>query len=398
VTTRDTGSTVDELMAGFATRTGLTSGRAPQRYLWTDAVAVCNYLGLYAETGDAGYRDLALRLIDQVHHVLGRHRPDDPRRGWLSGLEGQAAEQHPTAGGLRIGKELPERPPGAPLDQRLEWDRDGQYFHYLTKWMHALLRTSQVTGDATYQRWALDLAQRAHEAFTYRPPGGGSLRMVWKMSIDLTRPLVPTMGHHDPLDAFITYLALDAASPQEAGEPDLSTAIAEARQMMANRDWATADPLGIGGLLSDAYRLAQLITAHDVPDSGLLPILLESARVGLAAYGRQDPLRLPAAQRLAFRELGLSIGLHAAKRLGTLAQGQSAKFSQSDLVRDRLRALAEYQPLAGQIEAFWLAPANQRASTWTEHPNINAVMLATSLAPGGYQGTEACHSERSAAE
>ena len=25
---------------------------------------------------------------------------------------------------------------GAPVDERLEWDRDGQYFHYLTKWMH----------------------------------------------------------------------------------------------------------------------------------------------------------------------------------------------------------------------------------------------------------------------
>ena len=33
---------------------------------------------------------------------------------------------HPplTKGGLRIGKEMNERRPGDPLDERLEWDRD----------------------------------------------------------------------------------------------------------------------------------------------------------------------------------------------------------------------------------------------------------------------------------
>ncbi|MFN2168952.1 MAG: hypothetical protein ACK2U9_22180, partial [Anaerolineae bacterium] len=200
MTASETPPTVHRLMARFAARTGLTSNQAPTRYLWTDAFALCNFLGLYTETGDASYLDLALGLIDQVHHVLGRHRADDSRQGWLSGLSGEAAEQHPTDVVQRIRKPLPERPPRAPLDQQLEWDRDGQYFHYLTKWMHALLRTSQVTGDATYQGWALELAQRAHAAFTYRPQGGGPPRMFWEMSIDLSRPLVPSMGHHDPLD------------------------------------------------------------------------------------------------------------------------------------------------------------------------------------------------------
>ena len=34
-----------ELMMGFAERTGLTAARPHQRYLWTDAFAVCNFLG-----------------------------------------------------------------------------------------------------------------------------------------------------------------------------------------------------------------------------------------------------------------------------------------------------------------------------------------------------------------
>jgi hypothetical protein len=384
MTENQTLSTVQDIMAEFAARTGLTSDRPPRRYLWTDAYAVCNYLGLYTATGDDRYRDLATHLIDQVHHTLGRHRPDDPRSGWLSGLEGEAAAQHPTAGGLRIGKDLPERQPDEPLDQQLEWDRDGQYFHYLTRWLHALTRTSQVTGDPTYARWALEMARRVHEAFTYRPPSGGPPRMYWKMSIDLSRPLVPTMGHHDPLDAYLTYIGLAATSPGTAGWPGLSSEIVEAEQMVAGRDWTTADPLGLGGLLADAYRAAQLAAAGHALQAGLLQALLEAAVVGLMAYLRADPLAVPAGYRLPFRELGLAIGLHAAGRLPGLLDQEPARFKDTAHLRARLEALAEYTPLADRIESFWLEPANQRASTWLDHLDINAVMLATSLAPGGY--------------
>ena len=74
---RETTTFVRDLMKDFAERTGLVGEGAPTRYLWTDAFAVCNFLGLEQRTGDAAYRALALRLVDQVHHVLGRHRPDD---------------------------------------------------------------------------------------------------------------------------------------------------------------------------------------------------------------------------------------------------------------------------------------------------------------------------------
>jgi hypothetical protein len=42
-----------------------------------------------------------------------------------------------------------ERSPLDRYDEQLEWDRDGQYYHYLTKWMHALSRMGQSTGDST---------------------------------------------------------------------------------------------------------------------------------------------------------------------------------------------------------------------------------------------------------
>ena len=101
---------VHELMMDFARITGLDPANAhPRRHLWTDAFAVCNYLELFRRTNDNTYRNLCLRLIDQVHHTLGRHRDDDPRRGWISGLDEQDGERHPTIMGLRIGKKLNER-------------------------------------------------------------------------------------------------------------------------------------------------------------------------------------------------------------------------------------------------------------------------------------------------
>ncbi len=205
-------------MLDFGRLTGLkglaSSDSHPRRYLWTDAFAVCNYLELFRQTDDETYRDLALSLVDQVHHTLGRHRDDDTRQGWISGLDEEEGERHPTVRGLRIGKQLNERRTDEPPNERLEWEQDGQYYHYLTKWMHALNCVARVTGDSTYTRWAIELAQTAHARFTYATPHGGRKRMYWKMSIDLTYPLVSSMGQHDPLDGFVTYNELQAAALQ----------------------------------------------------------------------------------------------------------------------------------------------------------------------------------------
>src|ERR1051325_4176761 len=84
------------LMEEFADSTGISGKNEPRRYLWTDAFGVCNFLGLYRETGEDRYLQFAIALVDQVHHVLGRHRSDDPRHGWISGLPEAKGERHPT--------------------------------------------------------------------------------------------------------------------------------------------------------------------------------------------------------------------------------------------------------------------------------------------------------------
>ena len=43
----------------------------------------------------------------------------------------------------------------------------------------------------------------------------------------------------------------------------------------------------------------------------------------------------------------------------------------------------QYAGLGQHIENFWRDPENQHSETWTEHRDINEVMLATSLAPDG---------------
>ncbi|MFA6673512.1 MAG: hypothetical protein WCS24_12775, partial [Methanoculleus sp.] len=243
---------------------------------------------------------------------------------------------------------------------------------YLTKWMHALNRVSRATGDPAYTRWAVELAQAAHAAFTDTLPSGGR-RMYWKMSIDLARPLVPAMGQHDPLDGFVTYSELNAS----AGGIDLSIEIADMAGICRGGSLVTDDPLGIGGLLYDAGRIAHLAGQVRSMSDDLLASVLDAALAGLAAFAGGGTLRYPADYRLAFREFGLSIGLSGARALAERVR------ENPDLSR-RADALMQYAPLADEIERFWMDPENRKAGTWTGNPEINTVMLATSLAPGEF--------------
>ncbi len=109
----------------------------------------------------------------------------------------------------------------------------------------------------------------------------------------------------------------------------------------------------------------------------LLACVLDAAQTGLARFAGVGTLRYPAGSRLAFRELGLSIGLRG---FGILVERVREN---QDLSR-WAEALMRYVPLADEIERFWMDPDNRKAGTWTGHGEINTVMLATSLAPGEF--------------
>ncbi len=381
-------TTMRSIMSDFADSTGLTNtSLEPRRYLWTDAFAVCNYLELFRQTGDVDDIQLALKLVDQVHFTLGRFHKDSKNSGWLSGLDEIQARLHPTIAGLRIGKQLNESQANEVCDDQLEWDRDGQYFHYLTKWMFALNRVSQVTGESIYNQWALELARVAHAAFTYTPVSGGLKRMYWKMSIGLSHVQVPSMGQHDPLDGLITYQQLEATAkgfPEIAAGLSLKTEIEDMEEMCTGGSWVTEDPLGIGGLLTDAYRLVQLIETHHLHETTMLESLLHDIEISLQAFVSNNQLNLPAEYRLAFRELGLAIGLHTIGRMQKAIEQHPENFANTDQLKTRLSKLTRFFRINELIESFWLEPEHQSVDSWLEHADINNVMLATSMAPDGY--------------
>jgi hypothetical protein len=149
---------------------------------------------------------------------------------------------------------------------------------------------------------------------------------------------------------------------------------------------ATDDPLGIGGLLSDASRIIRMTIRDGPVYAGLLETLLDSALAGLDSYAEAGFLELPARYRLAFREFGLSIGLAGVEKLPEWIAKNPNFFDRPGSLHQQVQALHEYVPLREKIEQFWLDGKNRKSGTWTEHREINMVMFATSLAPDGFLG------------
>jgi hypothetical protein len=255
-------------------------------------------------------------------------------------------------------------------------------------WLLAERRRTYVsrwTREPRYNLWARELAHAAHAAFTHR--GRDGLRMAWKMSIDLSRPLVPSMGHHDPLDGFVTLTQLKATGlglPGAPFEPRLDKDLLALSAMNEGRGLVTVDPLGLGGLLIDACRVHQLMGEGELSDGRLLEALLAAALAGLAYFAPRLDLGEPPSRRLAFREIGLAIGLRAIGLLDGGGPGRSCRTKEGATLRGRLAELTPYASLADDIVSFWLEAENRRGAVWSEHRDINEVMLAASLVPSGY--------------
>ena len=252
--------------------------------------------------------------------------------------------------------------------------------------MHALNCVSRDTGNAVYSQWAIELAKVAHRAFVYTPATGGTKRIYWKMSIDLSRPLVTSMGQHDPLDGLLTYLQLQTSSmeyPDISSEFRLDSEIADMLEICNGNSWVSHDTLGIGGLLNDAFKLLQLSDKHHLHNINL-PDLLHDIEQSLHLFVSHNPLQLGVEHRLAFRELGLAIGLQTIKKMQQWLKQNPGRFSQQTLLDDLLTKLSIFEPIHTTIENFWLSPKHRTHNSWLEHEDINNVMLATTLLPDGF--------------
>ena len=145
--------------------------------------------------------------------------------------------------------------------------------------------------------------------------------------------------------------------------------------MLEPESLATGDALGIGGLLTSASVLTQAAPS----ERALLVALVEAACEGTVAVATGGELRLAASERLAFRELGLAIGLSAAPILERAHMGPlHARYARA------VAALRHFQDLGATLTRYWLEQEHRSAPSWTDHADINDVMLATALAPNGY--------------
>jgi hypothetical protein len=97
-------------------------------------------------------------------------------------------------------------------------------------------------------------------------------------------------------------------------------------------------------------------------DQELLDRLADASEKSLRAFLAGQSLRRSSSQRLAFRELGLAIGLLAAPTM-------------IDRARD------QYRSLSSQLVNTWLPLAHSPDELWRAHQDINDVMLATALIP-----------------
>lgn len=354
-----------ELMDEFTEGTGLSgdSEAEQDRYLWTDALAVQNFMALHSFYEEEEYKEKTRELIEKVHHTLGKFAENDARSGWISELPEEEGEEHPTIKGLRIGKPQLERKESEPSDAQREWDRDGQYYHYHTRWIHALLQASQNFDNNEWTKHAVELSL-AGQHFLERT--AGEFHLYWKMSVDLTYPQVKSMGAHDPLEGYLTAIECEMKS---TAKYDFSEYLRRLEKICEGKNWRTSETLGLGGLLLNVIRSAELSRHVVLPDSVGPQKLFKEAMIGLDAVSDKMSVTDSAQRRLAFRECGLSLGLRALDHHRDLLIENNLDISRVE----------EHLELADGIEDFWSQPENRKYSSYQDHLNINNVSLASSL-------------------
>lgn len=341
-------------------------------YLWTDAFGVINLLTMHREYSKAGggavnddrYLLMAGRLIETVHDVLGRTRDG------LSRLPG-ATDANPLGGGLRIGK----------TDEHGS-DCDGQYHHYLTIWMFALNRMSKASGDIKYNRMAVELARAIHPKF-FLDRFGPKPRMVWKMSMNLSLPLVSSEGNLDPIDGFVVFRLLQAAAMEAGDGSVLAEEVNDYKRVMERKGehFVSSDPLDLGMTLWTAHWFSEKERWASNLARKCFKQLCEFCLAGPTIFKSgltlnpddlfeiNQYLMRNIKFRLAFREFGTSMGAQCQSEHMTEKEGSIDLKSWADSI------IAAWDPYMELTIAKGLTPDSLKP--------ITHVMYASALIPGG---------------
>eukprot|EP00923_Selenidium_pygospionis_P013090 GHVN01022611.1.p1 GENE.GHVN01022611.1~~GHVN01022611.1.p1 ORF type:complete len:463 (+),score=79.89 GHVN01022611.1:151-1389(+) len=394
-----------QVMMIFAHTTGLIppdENKQRVRYLWTDAWAVINCVGLSRMArhyGENKSSDKMLRLgastIAKTQQVLGSHRraqfpnDSDNRSGPL------------TNGGMRIGKAYSEDLKVDPHDDPFSYDRDGQYFHYLTKWLNALCLFADETNDASLAELAVRTANQILPSFHHVTRDGSNM-LYWKMSIDLTHPTVRSMGAHDAVDGLIAYLQVKAtadrfqldghltatdhltATGHLSQHINLLSKVIDDQNVLC-RSPRGSDSLEAGGLLINAVHLSAMMRCDSSLDQGdlLVRLLRHSLPIVKGCHREMCERPIGLQRRLPFRDFGLSTGLKGVVALHE-NENNSLNMKKSGQVWQLVdEILAAGVPVLKEMES-WNMSHLQTLASWRDHEQITNVMYASHLCPKGF--------------
>jgi hypothetical protein len=317
---------------------GLCADGHQRRYLWTDAFGVLCYTSIaehYKAQGNTTeaekYKRAADRLVNVVHACLGSPRSNKPEDRMT--MDTSSPTGHV---GLRIGKLYSRKV----TDYGMTYD--GQYWHYVDKWLLALARSGHV-------KEGIEIAKSCFPYFFDPGEDGtgwaGGIR--WKLNVDATAPpsLQRARASDDTLVALIVFSILEAH--RDPTNKSLADEIKLLKvSLQGYRPRVTDDPLGWG--LEAMYD--QFLKGH--PRQASLKSLQSSAL-------HPSHLSLP------FRLYGAMIGA----RIG----GESVAH------QDRVNQL---------VELSLKHEGRAAASGVEEHSSINRVMLAMCLLCPGALGRQ----------
>jgi hypothetical protein len=266
---------------------GLCHDGYQRRYLWTDAFGVLAYTSIaemYEMNHDKEkanmYRHACDKLIRTVHECLGTPRSNTNKDDVMKIDNTCSPTGHV---GLRIGKIHSRKI----TDYGMEYD--GQYWHYIDKWLLALARAGHV-------KEGIDIAKSCFPAFFDVDNGG----IRWKLSVDSTAP--PSLRHAGPSDdtlvALIVFSILEA---NRVSDDDYTSNLRNEIKMLKDaligyKPRVTDDPLGWGlEAMYDQYlmgepRLKMLASIHRSalhPSHLSLPFRLYGAMIGARVAGEK---------------------------------------------------------------------------------------------------------------
>ena len=234
----------------------------------------------------------------------------------------------------------------------------------------ALNRFSIISGEIEYNDMAISMAESILAKFmtgtsATRP------RIFWKMSMDLSRPLVASEGNLDPIDGYLTYKLLRSTHGVDSSIIGKETVLLKKIVDSKVDDYDSSDALDIGMTLWTAHwfnpeeEWARRLTRRAL---ACLKVLIQNKRFDGST-----------ARRLAFREFGTALGVNSVVMGKTVEEGL---YREDELVDAEVRKLPDQICAAWEQASLVPTPTQEMQGRMAELMPITAVVYASTLIPG----------------